>query len=79
MSRLRTIGTTHATVVAYLALIVAFTGTAVTATGGTFILGTSNKASRTTSLTGTKTEPLALNAPAGKAPLRVNQTPRWRS
>jgi hypothetical protein len=43
----------HATVVAYLALFVALGGTTYAATGGNFILGQSNSASSTTSLTRT--------------------------
>ena len=41
----------HATVVAYLALFVALGGTTYAATGGNFILGQSNSADSTTSLT----------------------------
>ncbi|HET6817035.1 MAG TPA: hypothetical protein VFH66_07410 [Mycobacteriales bacterium] len=40
----------HATVVAYVALVLAMGGTAVAATGGTFLLGKANGAGRTTSL-----------------------------
>lgn len=40
----------HSTVVAYLALALAMSGTAVAATGGTFLLGKANSAGRTTSL-----------------------------
>jgi hypothetical protein len=49
-------------------------GTAVAATGGTFILGRSNAASTTTTLTNSAGTPLALNAKTGTAPLRVNTT-----
>ena len=40
----------HSTVVAYVALVLAMGGTAVAATGGTFLLGKGNAAGRTTSL-----------------------------
>jgi hypothetical protein len=49
-------------------------GTAVAATGGNFILGRSNAASTTTTLTNSTGTPLALNAKAGTAALRVNNT-----
>lgn len=41
----------HSTVVAYAALVLAMSGTAVAATGGNFLLGSANGAGRTTSLT----------------------------
>src|SRR4051794_32733925 len=41
----------HSTVVAYAALVLAMSGTAVAATGGSFLLGHANGAGRTTSLT----------------------------
>jgi hypothetical protein len=47
-------------------------GTAVAATGGTFLLGKSNTASTTTTLTHAKGTPLSLKAGSGKAPLAVN-------
>jgi hypothetical protein len=40
----------HSTVVAYAALVLAMSGTAVAATGGIFLLGRANSAGRTTSL-----------------------------
>lgn len=62
----------HAVVVAYLALLVAATGTATAATGGSFILGKPNTASGTTTLINTgKGAPLRLRAPAKTAPLSV--------
>lgn len=64
----------HATVVAYLALSVALGGTAYSATGGTFILGQSNKASQETTLTNKKGAALALKSKAGAPSLRVNRT-----
>ena len=42
----------HATVVAYVALFVAMSGTAVAATGGSFVLGRANTASKTAQFTG---------------------------
>jgi hypothetical protein len=66
----------HATVVAYLALVVAVGGgTAYAATGGTFVLGKANSATTTTALTRTTVgAPLSLVAKAGSAPLAVNST-----
>lgn len=66
----------HATVVAYLALVVTLGGgTAYAATGGTFLLGKSNSASTTTALTRTTVgAPLSLLAKPGSAPLAVNST-----
>ena len=61
----------HATVVAYLALVVAMSGTAAAATGGTFILGRDNAAGKTSTLTSTRV-PLSLVAPKDTAPLRVS-------
>lgn len=64
----------HATVVAYLALFVAGTGTAAAATGGTFLLGKSNSATSVTGLTNSKGTALSLSAKSGSAPLTVNST-----
>jgi hypothetical protein len=62
---------THGTVVAYLALVIALSGTAYAATGGSFLLGKANKADHTTALHNTGSGPaLALDADAG-APLSV--------
>lgn len=53
----------HATVVAYLALVLTMTGTAYAATGGTFLLGKANRAGVTTALTNRgKGAALRLNA-----------------
>lgn len=76
-----------AMVVALLALAVAMSGTAYSATGGNFILGQSNSASHVTALknsrgaamaltSGGKGTPLSLTAPAGVAPLAVNSPTR---
>jgi hypothetical protein len=65
----------HGTVVAYVALFFAMGGTAVAATGGNFILGHSNYANATTTLTRTTAgAPLYLRAQSGSAPLAVNST-----
>lgn len=55
---------------------VVLTGTASDATGGSFILGRSNSASTTTTLTSGSGAPLKLVAPAGSAPLAVNSGKR---
>lgn len=65
---------THATVVAYLALFFAMGGTAVAATGGTFILGKANTATTTTALTNSYGTALTLNSKAGTPPLATNST-----
>ncbi|VXB49355.1 hypothetical protein [Nocardioides sp. AX2bis] len=69
-------GTTHATVVAYLALVVALSGTAVAATGGTLRLGGTNKADATTTLRSTTGAALALRTEPGVPPLRVSDPAR---
>ncbi|MDQ1699047.1 MAG: hypothetical protein QOG34_910 [Frankiaceae bacterium] len=63
----------HGTVVAYLALVLAMSGTAYAATGGAFILGHANTAGATSTLTTTAPGPaLSLHAPSGKPALGVN-------
>jgi len=63
----------HGTVVAYVALVLAMSGTAYAATGGTFILGGANTAGATSTLTTTAPGPaLSLRAPSGKPALAVN-------
>jgi hypothetical protein len=63
----------HATVVAYAALVLAMSGTAYAATGGAFILGGANSAGATSTLTTTAAGPaLSLRAPSGKPALAVN-------
>jgi hypothetical protein len=49
-------------------------GTAVAATGGSFILGRSNSAGATSTLTNTAGTALALNSAAGTPSLRVNRS-----
>jgi hypothetical protein len=67
-------GVSHATAVAYLALFMAMSGSAVAATGGNFILGRSNSAGSVSTLASTSGPVLSLRAPAGSAPLQVNRT-----
>jgi hypothetical protein len=66
--------TRHATVVAYLALFAAMTGTAAAATGGTFLIGRSNAATSVTALSNSTGTPLALGGKSGYAPLTVTST-----
>lgn len=60
---------------AVVALVVG-TGTAYAANGGTFRLGMSNSATRTTTLTNNYGPALKLNARAGQPPLQVNRNTR---
>ena len=55
-----------------LCMLVLGSGSAVAATGGKFILGRSNGASTTTTLTNSKGTALSLKAPANRAPLAVS-------
>jgi hypothetical protein len=64
----------HATVVAYLALFVAMSGSAYAATGGTFSLGTVNKASHISTMKNPQGTPLSLIASASRPPLVVNRS-----
>lgn len=59
---------------ALTAVIVAGAGTAVAATGGAFILGKSNTARATTTLSNPTGTPLSLKAKSGSAPMRVNSS-----
>ena len=68
----------HATVVAYLAMFVAMSGTAAAATGNVFILGQDNRADHASVLVNKSGTPLELRAKSGKAPLRVNTERRVR-
>jgi hypothetical protein len=54
--------------------VVAMSGTAVAATGGDFILGKANKATRVTSLSDSRGTALALSAAGGKPPLTVSNS-----
>ncbi|MGH3306102.1 MAG: hypothetical protein ACRDOX_00325 [Nocardioides sp.] len=69
---MKRLGLTHATVVAYLALFIALSGTAVAATGGNLRLGMFNSAGETTVLKSNEGAPLALRSEPGVPPLRVN-------
>jgi hypothetical protein len=60
---------------AVVALVVG-TGTAYAANGGTFRLGMSNSATRTTTLTNNYGPALRLNSKAGQPPLQVNRNTR---
>lgn len=64
----------HSTIVAYTALVLAMGGTAVAATGGSFILGHANKASQPTGLKNTGYGPALklANGHGGAAPFTVN-------
>lgn len=66
----------HGTVVAYVALFFAMSGTAVAATGGTFILGKSNAASTVSTLSNSTGTALSVTAPADKPALAVSNTVR---
>lgn len=57
-----------------IATLLLGTGTAVAATGGTFLLGKSNSASTPTSLTNSSGTALVLNSKSGTPPLKVNNT-----
>lgn len=56
-----------------VSLLIGGAGFADAATGGTFILGKSNKETSTASLADSRGTPLSLSAPAGRAPLAVNR------
>ena len=64
----------HTTVAAYAALFFAMSGTAIAATGSTFVTGRANIATTTTTLTDSAGTPLALSARSGYAPLTVNSS-----
>src|SRR5215472_7391049 len=62
-----------AAVTVTVSLLIGGAGFADAATGGNFILGKANQETSTASLSDAKGTPLALSAPAGKAPLAVNR------
>lgn len=65
----------HSTVVAYVALMMAMSGTAVAATGGAFLLGKSNLAGGPTTLTNTGSgAALALKAHTASTPALIVNT-----
>lgn len=63
-----------ATVISVIALVSAMSGTAVAATGGDFILGKSNAAASTTSLTNAKGTALSLSSASTKPALTVSNS-----
>jgi hypothetical protein len=58
------------------ALVISLSGTAVAATGGTFLLGKSNKAATVTGLTNSKGTALSLTAHSGDPALKVSNSVR---
>ena len=69
----------HATVVAFVALLVASSGTAYAATGGSLILGRANGESTKTVLTNAQGIPLSLVAKGGLPPLIVNSSTKVKN
>ena len=67
-------GVVIGSVVAGAALVVGVGGVGYAATGGNFILGGSNSASRTSTLTSTAGSALSLKAPSTSAPLAVSNS-----
>ena len=65
---------THTTVVAYLALFFAMGGTAVAASGSTFVTGRSNAATTVTTLTNSRGTALVLRSKAGIPSLKVSSS-----
>jgi hypothetical protein len=63
-----------ATVISLVALFFSMGGTAVAATGGTFILGKANTATSVSSLTNTKGSALSLSSTATAPPLKVSNS-----
>lgn len=59
-----------------VAALVLGSGTAYAATGGNFLLGKSNSAGATTTLTNANGTALSLNSKSGTAPLKVNRNVR---
>jgi hypothetical protein len=75
MNRIRRIRRPSASlVISIVALVFAMSGTAVAATGGTFILGKSNTASNVSRLTNSKGTALSLSAAPASPALRVSNT-----
>src|SRR4051812_20200530 len=65
---------TPSSVIAVGAVFVAMSGTAVAANGGSLVLGRSNSATSTTTLSDSKDTPLALSGPKSEPPLKVNSS-----
>jgi hypothetical protein len=61
-----------------LSVIVGGVGVATAANGGSLVLGHSNKATKTTTLSDSKGTPLSLKAGHGKPPFRVNSSAKVR-
>lgn len=72
MRRLRLHRPSAGTVISLVALFFAMGGTAVAATGGTFILGKANTAASVSSLSNTKGTALSLSSTATTPPLKVS-------
>jgi len=68
-----------ATAISVAALVIAMSGTAVAATGGTFILGKSNKATTVTSLANSNGTALNLSSKNGTPPLTVGNSVQVRN
>lgn len=62
--------------VSMAALVISLSGTAVAATGGTFLIGKSNKATTVTGLTNSKGTALSLTAHSGDPALKVSNSVR---
>jgi hypothetical protein len=62
--------------VSMTALVISLSGTAYAATGGTFLLGKSNRATTVTSLTNSKGTALSLAARSGSPVIKVNNSVR---
>lgn len=67
---------THSGVVAYLALLVALSGTAVAADGGVFLLGRKNIETQPATLIDRNGPTVNFRSPSGTAPFTVNQATR---
>ena len=63
-----------ATVISLIALVFAMSGTAVAATGGNFLLGSSNTATKVTALSNTKGTALSLSSTSTTPPLTVGNS-----
>jgi hypothetical protein len=61
-----------------LSVVIGGIGVATAANGGSLVLGHSNTATSTTTLSNSKGTPLALKARHGKAPLKVNSSTKVR-
>ncbi len=64
---------------ALTAVVIAGTGTAVAANGGSFLLGKKNTATTTTTLSNSKGTPLSLQGKKSAPPLKVNSTKKVKN